>query len=329
MPASSRYESTLGTSKFIGKECYAGMKETIRNIFEQNTDLIRVLDRAVLYYRRQEYDKALTVTANSVAKMKDTVGAVISDGEYFNLVSTDQVLDMLSGILEAQKKKDFLLLCDLLEFQMISFLCGVQELIISKEEILFDEDRYNDNVRLLKEKDIGQGIEDLGVISPDELVRSGYRVEFTSCGLMTLAAENNGSQFYFHTNGRVCQEAMWLAEHWYSKGLKRYLVFGLGMGYHIIELAELAPEAEIEVYESDINVLKLACAFSDLSGVLSRDRVKLHFDPEYKALSKQLAKMTDEEAIRIHYPSYQNIRDGKGRKLLESFIPWTKTIESC
>lgn len=326
-----------------------GLKDNIRNIFEQNTRLLRSLDKAIFCFRKQQYDRALNVVANSVGQMKETVEAVITDREYFNLVSTDTVLGMLSGILNAQKKKDFILLADLLELQMISFLCSVQELIIRKEEILFDEERYTANSKLLKEMGNGFGEVDFGTLVPSELLENGYRVEFTSCGLMTLAAENNGSEFYFHTNGRVYEEAMLLAGHWYNKGVKSYLVFGFGMGYHISELLELTTsmdekadtlakanvkkdnfrEAMIEVYEADINVMKLACAFLDLDEILNCGRVKLHYDPDFTMLKNRLAVLQTEDAVCIHYPSFQNIRNNKGREMMESYIPWSKTIESC
>ncbi len=305
------------------------MTENIRNIFDQNIRLLKGLDRAVYQFRTGCCDKALAVVADSIGQMKYAIEAIIRDRDYFNLVSTDTVLEMLTGILNAQKKRDYILLADLLELQLVSFLCGVQELIISKEEIEFDEVKYLENMQLLKERGTGFSGQDLYTINPGQLLKQGYRVEFTSTGLMTLAAENNGAEFYFHTNGRIYSEASQLTGYWYREGIKRYIVYGFGMGYHVEELMKTAPEAEIEVYEADLNVIKLACAFRGVKDLICEDRMKLIFDPDFQNLNERLKRLSMEEAFVIHYPSYQNIRYEEGREMMEKLIPWSKTLESC
>jgi hypothetical protein len=304
------------------------MKDSIRDIYLQNISLIRELDRAIIYFRKQQYDKALTIVADSIAGMKTVIEAVVADREYFKLVSDDIVTDMLSGILNAQKKKDFLLLADYLELQMVSFLCSVQEIIISREEIVFDEEKYISNVKRMTA--VGEGFTEaeFEAVDTETLLKKGYRAEFTSCGAMTLAAGNGERQYYFHTNGRVFEEAMLLASSWYKEEIGRYIVFGFGMGYHIRELSDIAPESKVEVYETDIGVLKLACAFTGLEEIFLGGRVRVVLDPDLSILKKRLASLAAGEAFRIHYPSLQNIRKRKDREMLASYIPWAKTIES-
>lgn len=315
------------------------MTENIRSIFEQNIGLLTSLDKTIYYLREQQLEKALTILADSADQMKVAIEAIINSKEYFNLVSEDSVLEMLSGILRAWKNRDYVLLADYLELQMVSFLCGVQELIISKEEkefmnneldnqfILYDEGKYLDNMRTLGEKGIGFDQVNLDRIQPAKLLEDGYRVEFTSCGLMTLVAENAGLQFYFHTNSRVHSEALLLASHWYKEGIDNYILYGLGMGYHINMLKELAPEARIEIYESDINVIKLAAAFNNIEELLKGERIKITYDPDFSLLHSRLEQKTERERFIPHYPSYQNIRNEFGRKMMESYIPWSKNLE--
>lgn len=304
------------------------MTENIRNIFDQNIRLLKSLDQAIYQFRTGRYDRAIGIVADSVGQMKVALELIIKDREYFNLVSTDTVLEMLSGILNAQKKMDYILLADLLELQLVSFLCGVQELIISKEEIEFDEAKYQENIQLLREGQTGFSIQELASINPGQLLKEGYRVEFTSTGLMTLAAENNSSEFYFHTNGRIYSEASQLAGYWCKEGISGYVVYGFGMGYHVEELMEAAPEAVIEVYEADLNVIKLACAFHEVKDILCSDRVKLIYDPEFTLLADRMKRLSKEESFVVHYPSYQNIRTKAGREMMESLIPRSKIIEN-
>jgi hypothetical protein len=159
-------------------------------------------------------------------------------------------------------------------------------------------------------------------------LEGGYRIEFTSCGQMTLAAENDSSKFYFHTNSRVQEEAFMLAKHWYRQDKKRYLLYGFGLGYHVKELLDTAKEAELEVYEADKNVVQLACAFTDVKELLENPRLKLIYDPELTQLKERIADIKNEEALLVHYPSYTNIRSKEGKEVLNAALPWMKEMEA-
>ncbi|HPU63832.1 MAG TPA: hypothetical protein PK304_06725 [Mobilitalea sp.] len=298
------------------------MTDKIKHIFERNIYLLEQADKAVYYFRKQMYDRALGIIADSIDILKKTIGDIISDKDYFNTVSTDSVLEMFSAILDAYKKENFILLADLFEMQMVTFLCRIQELIIGKEEIGFDEEQYYENLKVLKDNCMGLDESLINTIDPQPLLQEGYRVELTSCGLMTLVAENNGAQFYFHTNGRVQAEAFILASHWYKEKINEYILYGLGFGYHIKELLSLSEQAEITVYEGDLNVIMLACAFTKIKDIFESKRVKLIYDPKYSKLKRRLKNLSDSEAFCVHYPSYQNIRTAEGKIIMESHVSW-------
>jgi hypothetical protein len=302
------------------------MTNNIRSIFEQNIALIASLDKAIYYFRRQEHDKALGIVADSMDMIKYSIEAIIMDKEYFNLIKTDSVMEMLGGVLDALKSENYILLADLLEMQMGTFLCGIQELIISKEEIGFDDERYHKNLNALKDNGIGLSKVFEAPIDPEHFLKEGYRVEFTSSGLMTLVAENNDRQFYFHTNGKVLEEAFFLATHWYKDSINRYSIYGLGFGYHIQELLLLDEYSNITIYESDHNVIKLACAFTNIRELFDTDRLRLVYDPDYQFISDKLGKIGEGEAFYVHYPSYQNIRSIEAKRMLENYVSWSKSL---
>lgn len=302
------------------------MTEKIKHIFERNIYLLDQADKAVYYFRRQRHDVALGIIADSIGVLRKNIEAIISDREYFNSISTDSVLELLSAILEAYKEENYILLADLFEMRMITFLCRIQELIISKEKIGFNEEQYYDNLTAIKDNSIGLDESLLYSIDPQPLLKEGYRVEITSCGLMTLAAENNGDSFYFHTNGRVQAEAFILANHWYKEEIKEYILYGLGFGYHIKELLALSKESEITVYESDLNVILLACAFTKIKDMFKSKRVILVYDPDYKYLKSKLTNLSAGQVFYVHYPSFQNIKSNEGRKLTEKYVSWSKKI---
>lgn len=304
------------------------MTENIRSIFEQNIRLLGEMDKSVLYFREQQYDKALELIADSIDQVKFIIESIITDRDYFNLVDTESMLEMLTGILEAKKNRDFILLADLLDLQLINFLISVQELIISKEEIIFNEDNYKENIALLLEKGTGFPEQIKEPIDTVKLLESGYRVEFTSCGQMTLAAENEGTKFYFHTNNKIQTESFLLARRWFQKDKNNYIIYGLGMGYHIKELLSLA-KTEIEIYEADLNVVQLACAFTDMKELLQNKKVKFTYDPQLEKLKERVKALGDHETFLVHYPSYKNVKGGEERDILYKAFPWSKAIEEC
>ena len=159
------------------------------------------------------------------------------------------------------------------------------------------------------------------------LLKSGYRIEFTSCGHMTLATENEGNHFYFHTNNRVRAEAFSLARSWHRNEAKNYIIYGFGMGYHLDELLSISEDIVIDVYEADLHVIQLACAFANVKTLLESRRLQITYDPNFTGLKERISLMQPDERFYIHYPSYKNIRNEEGRRLLNKVFPWSKVLE--
>ena len=324
------------------------MRENIRTIFEQNTELIRRTEIALQYYREQQYDKALGLTAQAIDQLRAISEAIFSDREYFAAVSDASVAEMLNGLLQTKKKKDYVLLADLFEMQLLTFLYGIQELILNKEDYMgYDDNAYAKRTGLMKEKlaeSIRSGEPDTdqakrrmmnvdalltAPIDPEKLLDEGYRVEFTSSGRMTVAVrDREGRDLYLHSNGNVSKEAFLLAKHWTEKPADTYIIYGLGMGYHIEELLHLSPDSKIEIYETDMNILKLSCAFSKIETLLQDVEVQLIYDPDGTLIRKRLKERRRNEAVYVHYPSLRNVKDETLRDALSGYISWVKLIEN-
>ncbi len=324
------------------------MRDNIRAIFEQNTELIRRTEIALQYYREQQYDKALGLTAQAIDQLRDISEAIFSDREYFAAVSDASVAEMLNGLLQTKKKKDYVLLADLFEMQLLTFLYSIQELILNKEDYMeYDDAAYAKRTALMKDK-LAESIRSyesnpdtakrasLNVnalfdtpLDPEQLLREGYRVEFTSSGRMTVAIQDReGRDLYLHSNGNVSKEAFLLAKRWTQKPADTYIIYGLGMGYHIEEMLHLSPDSEIEIYEADMNILKLSCAFSKIENLLQDVGVRLIYDPDGTLIQKRLKERTRNEAVCVHYPSLRNVKEEELREVLSGYIPWVKLIEN-
>lgn len=328
------------------------MKDNIREIFKKNIELIALIDKAIIYFREGQYNLGLDAVARTSGGINLVAEAIICNRDYFELVSTESVAEMLNNILEAKRCKDYVLLADLYEMQLCSFICSVQELIMKREDYFgFEESIYNDNICMLEEKVTESLMKVVGLKETDDeyerlrvnqnavlrepldaagMLEKGYFVEFTSCGLMTVGAPGiNDGRMYLHTNGRVSLEAFILAKKWLVEGVETYIVYGAGMGYHVEELAALALRANIIVFENDINILRLYCAFGKNAGMLLNDNVCIVYDPDFSFLDKRLSEFGGKEKFCVHYPSFMRVRNKDARELLSRYIPWSKEVEEC
>lgn len=319
----------------------------IRFIFEENIKLLGIIDRTVLAFREGRYDEALETIAGSGDGINIVCDAVFKDREYFKAVSTESVGRMLNDIIEARHKKDYVLLADLYELQLAGFIGRVQELILDREDFLdFNIDTYNNNIRYLElkleaaasetaaERDddearrllVNRNASLEAPLSPEHLLEAGYSVEFTACGLMTLKApREEGEPIYLHTNASIVRESALLARTWYRPGVRRYIVYGFGLGYHIAELLRLDPAAEVLVFESDINILKLYAAFTEAE-LLHDSRVSICLDEDRAITHRILAGAGEKERVCIHYPSLRRL---KTEDELYSFVPKGRGVEKC
>ncbi len=326
------------------------MLDTVHKIFEQNIELLTQTEKAIIYLREQEYEKALSIVADTAEYINYVADAIIQHREYFDLVSVESIMEMLEGILDAKRQKDFVLLADLLELQLVNFICSVQELIMKKEDYLaFNELDFIKNSILMQEKILESDHtltffteqdrkhqeqiitnEIKKDLDPAYLLEQGYAVEFSTCGLMTIGSKDeNGTKFYMHTNHSVGKEAFLQARNWYCKDTETYIVYGYGMGYHIGELIKLAPRAQFEIYESDMNILKLSCAFSRITGLFEHENVKMYYDPDFIRIQNRVKEMGEGDKFCVHYPSFRNIKSKEAKDILLHYIPWAKKLEMC
>lgn len=298
------------------------MKEAIRQLFDRNIELLDMTDKAVLYFREQKYDKALEFMPSISDKMRGVIDTLIEDKDYFELVSVESLMEMLEGILDAGRSMDYVLLADLLELQLATLLCNVQALIMEKEEdAVYSEELYRRQCAKMAEvakqdTPVAAGVESLLLepICPQKLLEDGYRIEYTSCGLMTVAVGvGNKTAVYLHSNHKISLESFLLARAWAEPDrVDTYLIYGFDLGYHVAELRKLVPEARIEVYEPNGEILKLACAFAPLEKLLSAEGLHLIYDPDGTAWTKRVQRATEREKICIHVPAIRKTKKGMG-----------------
>lgn len=290
------------------------------------------MNKIIHHFRVQNFDAALRTSSIVLNEMTLLVEYLYKNKAYFdessNPTDTTSIMNMLTLLLEAQENNDYVLIADIYEVQIIPFLTMLQEIIITKETFIFDEENYKLIISELENNDRILGSNLKSLTAPICTLDKGYFVEYSSCGLMTLALNDNGHKYYLHSNNCIQLEAFALANSWYSREQDKYIIYGLGFGYHINELYKIDSNIKIEVYESDINVIQLACAFSNISSIINNKNIKLIYDPDFMQLTDRIRIMDNNDKFVLHYPSIRNVKSLPIKEKLEDYFVQYSTINN-
>ena len=131
----------------------AGMKESISAVFHKNIRIMDGIGKAILATREGDYESTVLSVGDISEDITFVCDTIMKNREYFQLVSVESIAEMLEGILKAIHDQEFILLADLLELQMESFIYNVQNFIMNKEDLfLYEESVYHKQIGLLKLK---------------------------------------------------------------------------------------------------------------------------------------------------------------------------------
>lgn len=293
------------------------MISELQKVFRRNIVLIDMIDKIIYYFHVQNYDKALRTSAEFLEMLNENMPFLqrIMDQERFELMNS-----ILMQIFEAQNSMDYVFEADLYELRLRRFLTDLQEDIIASDDFTHDESLYNQNLEICKkiDKDLFDQVSTEG--APWNLSDQGYEMEFTSTGRMTLAMTDKLGRYYFHSNSSVTRESFSLANTWYQEEVTGYIVYGLGMGYHIRQLLYLDSSIHIDVFEADLNIIRLATGYTPIAEILARPTVRLIYDPDFTKLINRISNIKEDEKFVIHYPSLRNVSDSAMKDKLEDYF---------
>lgn len=208
---------------------------------------------------------------------------------------TTVVLEEFGLIVSALENGDYVLMADYLRECLLKPLTGLVEELVS-------------------------GVE---VQEEDKKPKPGYKLEYTSSGLVTVSKEVDGCKKYLHGNISPGGDAIDLACRWQTTGVERYIVAGLGLGYQIGELF-IRTQAEITVYEEDSEMIDLARRYSDYDWMFENEKIEIIYDKCYNRFA-QAAENAEKEAVNpltgcratkvcLYYPGITTIRNNKLRE---------------
>lgn len=288
----------------------------MRNIYNQNKRYITNLKCSIAEFRKQNINLGLAYYRSCMNEISVNVIEVIKNKNYFNdykiTVNEAYIMEVLSNITNALNQKDYILLADLMELQLIPMLVEWQETIQSKEMVIPMGDRYNQNIKYLEEydKELAQAIRQ----NPE--IAEGYEIEPTTNGSLTIKVIRDGEEFYLISNNDPENVGKLFADTYYNPRKSNYILFGMELLNHANALIENKNVECVKVYEADLNIIKLAARYADFKHLIT-NRLLIYYDPDYVKFSKDSKEDTINNMVVMHQPSIRNIKNKKVKERFE------------
>lgn len=293
------------------------MKDKLLQLLHKNTDVIDAIDKVIYFFRTQNYDSALRLSEQFIHYLETNMDLI---QEVAGQERVQVLTNILPELFNAQKAKDYVLLADLFELQVRRFIIELQEEILTSSSFSIDDTIYHRNYEAINRVNPVLGELIYSGETPTELTSQGYETEVTSCGLMTLALSDNIGRYYLHSNSCASEEAFALATSWYREEVTGYIIYGYGFGYHIRELLQIDSNISIEVFESDINILKLAATYTWMSEFVHQPSLRIIYDPGNTLLFQRIKDIKEDERFLIHYPSLRHVQNKEIKEKLENYF---------
>lgn len=301
---------------------------TRQEIYTYNIRIQNQANWVITACRIQNYDQVVRRFGLLVEQLlMPVLEAVFADIGFYNqeieIVNPEGISAALQSIMEAQETKDYVLLGDLLELQLIPFIQSLQEAIRAYEGVEVSTLAWDNNLALLKQnnpelvKELEKYHQRYEKETAQGMWKGAHHLEMTNSGLWTMAGQDEQGVYYYHSNVNPTKEARAFAEYYYNIHQKSYLLWGLGLGYHIINMMVLDDGITVNVVESDLDVIYHFLRSRDMSRFLRRTGFSLIYDPDF---TKLFLMLKGSENLIIHHPSLRHIQDKEVREKLEQFF---------
>ena len=117
--------------------------------YRKNAQTIDMVQEMIDCFRRQNFNRGDRLLPVWTKKFTVLIGTLMEEKAYFNesqvIVNETEIVSILRGVMEAQEQKDYILMADYLELQVLPFLFMLQDVIREKEEAPFPGDFFEKN----------------------------------------------------------------------------------------------------------------------------------------------------------------------------------------
>ena len=296
-------------------------------LFYNNRQSIKLSYEIAESFRKQNFYIATSKLTKLLGNLDTVAGYIFSQEDYKSLA--DELQLILPALLDAQDNCDYVLQADMIEGDLLPLLQKIQ-IAFQERDLVQVPDFFEQNMNSLKEYDFGLykllNKENL-IEGKNSLLSDKLTLSLAINGQPTAQAFANGQSFYLYSSVNPEREASLLADS--LKQAEEYMVFGMELGYHVLELLNRHQSARVHVFESNIYLLHMAFTYIDWTTYIANGRMRVVYNDDLKQLVSELsgrfAEMKNAELL-VHYPAIKMIEDVQTRQLLEDFFVTTSSM---
>jgi hypothetical protein len=283
--------------------------------------LVLDIEKCIDFLRVQDILTASTMI-KSIIKGINNIFETYTNSGFLTESDIADINETLKSVLEAQQNKDYVLLADVLEMQLLPVFTEICQSVVAETcaaggQDYIEGEYFGKNVRLIKDSKLSSMIKENALRLKNRPKLSPYHAEATNLGVNTLKYESGAQSHYFHSNANPIKEAEAFANHYADDSFTDYLIFGFGMGYHAEALLQLDLRFKVTVVETNADVLTLAFMHRDLSNILSNENFKLIYATVDEVAD--IIKERENYALLPHYPSLMALPDGNLKESLTDY----------
>ena len=150
----------------------------MHNIYENNILIINTALKIVNNIRIQNYDKAVRLLTALVSYLTKSAEDIFTNLDFYNqngvIVTQENFVKYLKDITDAQEKKDFIHLADMLETEIVPMYMAMQDMLkLTGEDLYAEHDFFAGNIEYIRIAAKN------GIREAEELLREGYLIDGT------------------------------------------------------------------------------------------------------------------------------------------------------
>ncbi len=256
-------------------------EEKLIEIYRNNALVMTEINLAAGEYRKQYYHDAGLRVLKIINELKTIVELPLD-------IDLSGVAQNLSGIIDAFQSYDYVLCADLLSAMLQDTMIPLQNYL---RELLSDyHNRISDDIY---QKSEGK-----------------FEIEDTLYGYPTILSHTSRDNVYLCSNEDPMNEGFILANEAFEPKASKYIIWGLGLGYHVYALNELLNDsAAIYIYDNDKFLIDLTndMYFGVWQEVFNKSNIKLMYDPDMTQFMNAI--LSKDTKTFIHMPSVFKLPD--------------------
>lgn len=290
-----------------------------REVFDKVQVCLNEIPEIVFLLRRQMFfrgNKRVGILVKNLTAISDYI--VNTQLEMLNI---QEWMLILQAVLNAQQNRDYIMLSDVLEGDLLPFLQKVQVCLQGSAEVVIKE-YWDENISCIQNKN--SELYNQIITDCEKGDENSYAIQFEAAlainGQPTLKARIAEKEFCLHSTVNPEWEAKILAENWMASNHHTFQIFGMGMGYHIKALLDADINNKVFVLEYRIEPLFLSLTYLNWCSYLLEGRLEIIYESDLTVLLKRLKQADEKRVFFLHYPSLQCVEKCEIKEILEDYF---------